>query len=371
VPAYLDYNATAPVRREAAEAVARALASVGNPSSVHAFGRTARRIVEDAREAVAALIGARPSEIVFTSSGTEANALAIEGAGRARVLASMIEHESVLAAARSVAPAATRLPVGGDGVIDLDAFVRHLGQQGRDALVSVMLANNETGVIQPVAAVAQRAHAVGALVHCDAVQQAGKGPIDVRALGVDLLTLSAHKLGGPQGVGALFVADRIALSARLKGGGQERGRRAGTENVPGIAGFAAAAVAAHAGLADAPRIAALRDRLEAEALRLHPSARIFGASSPRLPNTSCIGLPGLPSETQVMVLDLEGIAVSAGAACSSGKVRVSHVLTAMGATADEAASAIRVSLGWDSSADDIDRFLAAWGGMARRLRRAA
>lgn len=365
-PVYLDYNATAPVRPEAAAAVADALAATGNPSSVHRFGRAARKRVEDAREQVAALIGAAPGEIVFTGGGSEANALALAGAGRKRVLVSAIEHDSVLATAAFLDPETPRIPATGDGTADLDALSRLLARLDGAAIVSVMLANNESGVIQPVAEVARRAHAAGALVHCDAVQAAGKIAVDVAALGVDLLSLSAHKLGGPQGVGALWVSERVALAPSLRGGGQERGRRAGTENVPGIAGFGAAAAAARHGLADNARIAELRKKLEGAVLVRSNRARIAGIAAPRLPNTSCIVLPGLASETQVMALDLAGIAVSAGSACSSGKVRPSHVLAAMGLPAEEASAAIRVSLGWATTEADVARFVEAWSAMAAR-----
>jgi cysteine desulfurase len=370
-PVYLDYNATAPVRPEASAAVAGALALTGNPSSVHGFGRRARKCVEDAREQVAALIGAAPADIVFTGSGTEANALALSGAGRKRILVSAIEHDSVLAAAAALDPEAPRIPAKRDGTVDLEALDRLLAERGRDALVSVMLANNETGVIQPVAEIARRAQAAGALVHCDAVQAAGKIPVDVGVLGADLMSLSAHKLGGPQGAGALYVSERIALAPALRGGGQERGRRAGTENVPGIAGFGAAAAAARRDLGAFARVGELRDKLEAGVLARSNRARrlgvrIAGAEAPRLPNTSCIVLPGVASETQVMALDLAGVAVSAGSACSSGKVRPSHVLGAMGLPPEEAASAIRVSLGWASQPADVDRFVEAWSAMAAR-----
>jgi cysteine desulfurase len=363
---YLDHNATAPVRPEAAAAMVEALAHVGNPSSVHAFGRAARKRVEDARERVAGLIGAAPGTIVFTGGGTEANALALAGAGRARILASAIEHDSVLANAAAIDPESPRIPVTRDGVVDLDALDRMLRSAGAGVLVSLMLANNETGVIQPVAAAAQRAHAAGALVHCDAIQAAGKIPVDVRALGVDLLSVSAHKLGGPQGVGALYVAESVAPSALWRGGGQERGRRAGTENVPGIAGFGAAAAAALRDRAAYARLSTLRDGLEQAISARSNRAWIAGAGAPRLPNTSCIVLPGVKSETQVMALDLAGIAVSAGAACSSGKVRPSHVMTAMGASAEEAAAAIRVSLGWTSADGDVERFVEAWSRLGAR-----
>lgn len=365
-PLYLDYNATAPVRPEAAAAVSDTLALVGNPSSVHRFGRAARKCVEDARDRVAALIGAAPGGIVFTGGGTEANALALAGAGRKRLLVSAIEHESVLANAASIDSETLRIPVTREGIVDLDALDRLLAGRGGETLVSLMLANNETGVVQPVAEAARRAHAAGALLHCDAVQAAGKIAVEVGALGADLLSLSAHKLGGPQGVGAVYVSEHIALAATLHGGGQERGRRAGTENVSGIAGFGAAAAAARRDLAAHARIAELRDRLEAAVLARSNRARIAGAGAPRLPNTSCIVLPGMASETQVMALDLAGIAVSAGSACSSGKVRPSHVLAAMGAAAEEASAAIRVSLGWASAPADIERFVEAWSGLAAR-----
>jgi cysteine desulfurase len=353
---YLDYNATAPVRPEVREAVAEALAALGNPSSVHRYGQKARRRVEEARESVAALVGAQPAEVVFTSGGTEANNLALRGSGRAHILASEIEHESVLAAL----PQATRVPVDGNGVIRAEmleaAFAAHAGP----ALVSVMLANNETGVIQPVKAVAALAHAHGALAHCDAVQAAGKIPVDFEALGVDFMSLSAHKLGGPQGVGALVVRDGTSIAALLRGGGQERSLRAGTENMPGIVGFGAAASAVREALEGYALIAVLRDRLESGVRAIAPKCRFFGQSVDRLANTACFTMPGVPSETQVIALDLAGFAVSAGSACSSGKVRPSHVLRAMGASEAEAGSAIRVSLGWLTEAVEIDRFLEAW-----------
>ncbi|WP_119462345.1 cysteine desulfurase family protein [Rhodospirillaceae bacterium SYSU D60014] len=356
---YLDYNATAPARPAVIAAMARALALCGNPSSVHQFGRTARRQVEEARERVAALVHARPEQVTFTSGGTEANNLALTGTGRDRLVLSAIEHDSVLRAA----PEAEILPVSTDGIVDLAALAEGLGRDPRPALLSVMLANNETGVIQPVAEAAEIARAHGALLHCDAVQAAGKVPLDITALGVDLLSLSAHKLGGPQGIGALVVGDDLALRPLLRGGGQERSRRAGTENVAAIVGFGVAAEEAAAELPAQGRIAQLRDRLERRVRETAPEARVFGAASPRLPNTSCFAWAGMPSETQVMALDLAGIAVSAGSACSSGKVRASHVLRAMGATVEEAGSAIRVSLGWRSTEVDIDRFIEAWSGL--------
>lgn len=367
---YLDYNATAPVRPAAAAAVAEVLALTGNASSVHGFGRRARARVEDAREAVAELAGARPEQVVFTSGGTEANnqALAWVAGGRTqvaagrRILVSAGEHDSILRAA----PEAVRVPLDPVGIVDLPALGVLLAGNPAPTLVSVMLANNETGVIQPVAEVARMARAAGALVHCDAVQAAGKIPLDFADLGVDLMSLSAHKLGGPQGVGALVVGEESGLEPLLRGGGQERRRRAGTENVIGIAGFAAAAREAARDLADFAGLVRWRDRLEAGVRALAPAARLFGAGAPRLVNTACFALPGLGAETQVMALDLAGVAVSAGAACSSGKVQPSHVLRAMGADEETADCAIRVSLGWASEAADVEAFLEAWGALLRR-----
>ena len=359
---YLDYNASAPIRPEALAAMTAALAEPGNASSVHGPGRRARRLVEEARAQVATLAGAEAGWVTFTSGGTEANNLALRGLPASRILVSTGEHESVLQAA----PEAQRIPLTADGLVDLDALAAALQAAPAGALVSVMLANNETGVIQPLAQVVALAGAAGAWVHCDAVQAAGKIPLDMAALGVDLLTLSAHKLGGPQGVGALLARPGLPLQPLQRGGGQERRLRAGTENLPGIAGFGAAAAAARRDLPAMARLAELRDRFEAEALVLAPDLTVFGRGAPRLPNTSCVALAGLPAETQLMALDLAGVAVSSGAACSSGKVQPSHVLSAMGASPAEAGSAIRVSLGWASKAEDIDCLLAAWGDLYRR-----
>ncbi len=354
-PVYLDHNATTAVRPEAREAAARALDLTGNASSVHGSGRTARRLVEDAREQVAALVGADAAGVVFTSGGTEANNLGILGAGRDRVLASAVEHPSVLKAR----PGTLEIPVDGEGLVDLDALEALLSDDDRPALVSVMLANNETGVIQPVAEISAIAHKLGALVHCDAVQAAGKIPVDIKALGPDMMTLSAHKIGGPAGVGALVLAGDEPIEPVQRGGGQERGHRAGTENVPGIAGFAAAALRALAGLDAFAGLAAWRDDME-KRLGGHAGARVFGAGAPRLANTSCLTMPGIKAETQIIALDLAGVAVSAGAACSSGKVEPSHVLAAMGVDLDDAAQAIRVSLGWNTTEQDVEQLIEAW-----------
>jgi cysteine desulfurase len=363
IESYLDWNAAAPLRPEAAVAMSEALGRWGNPSSVHRRGRAARQIIEGARVAVAGLLGdVDPSGVVFVSGGTEANHLALIGAGRERVLVSAIEHDSV----RHAVPAAEIIPVGPEGIVALNALDRLLGADARPALVSVMYANNETGVIQPVAEIAAIARRHGAVFHCDAVQAAGKVALEVGTIGADLVTLSAHKIGGPPGVGALVVTGGIDLTPLLRGGGQEHRRRAGTENLPGIAGFAAAAAAAE--LTAYERVAALRDRLETEIAAIAPEAVVLGAAAPRLPNTSAIAMPGVAAETQIVALDLDGVMVSAGAACSSGKVGPSHVLAAMRVDPEIAASTIRVSLGWSSSEAEVGHFLRAWTALYRRCR---
>lgn len=356
--AYLDHNATSPMRPAVLDAMVEALRAGGNPSSVHRTGRAARARLDAARRQVAALVGALPSEVIFTSGGTEANNIAMACTARKRLLVSAVEHESVLKAV----PRAEIIPVDRNGIVDLSALERMLAGSER-ALVSVMLANNETGVIQPVAEIARLARAADALVHCDAVQAAGKVPVDVHGLGVDYLSLSAHKLGGPTGVGALVVRAGAPFASDRKGGGQESSRRAGTENVAGIVGFGAAAEASHGGLGTA----SLRDRVEIELRSIALRARIYGDAVPRLPNTTCISMPGVRAETQVMALDLAGVCVSAGAACSSGKVTRSAVLSAMGVEPAEAETAIRISCGWNTASEDIDCLIAAWKGLYIRV----
>jgi cysteine desulfurase len=361
---YLDHNATTPVRDVAASAMAEMLQHVGNPSSVHRAGRAARQKLEAARDTVARAIGLPAGgTLIFTSGGTEANALALTGTGRRRILRSTTEHESVRAAAPAI-----EIPVTADGLVDPAVLDAVLAEGGEPALVSVMAANNETGINQPVVSLAAQAHAGGALVHCDAIQAIGKIGFDMAALGLDLVSISAHKFGGPPGIGALALAPGLHLAALQRGGGQERGMRAGTENLPGIAGFAAAIEAAVAELDTFAGLAALRDAMERTLQGIEPDSVLFGGRTARLPNTSCIALPGLSSELQIMALDLAGIGVSAGAACSSGKVRPSHVLEAMGASAELARSAIRISLGRDTTERDIARLVEAWGALARRRR---
>jgi len=354
-PVYLDWNAGAPLHAAARDAMAQAFAVAGNPSSVHGAGRAARRIVEDARADIARLLGTKSERVVFTGGGTEANALALNGADPARSLVSAVEHDCVCGALRGAA----EIPVTADGVVDMDALARLLAEK-RPALVAVMLANNETGVLQPVEEIARLAHAAGARVHCDAVQAFGRIDIDFAGLGADTLAVSAHKLGGPQGVGALIARSDALLVPLFAGGGQERGLRPGTHNVAGIAGFAAAA-------RQGARIdASARDRLEGALRAAVPGVEIYGAAARRLPNTSCLRLAGVPAQTQIMAMDIDGFAVSAGAACSSGKVKESRVLAAMGAGSG-AGEAIRVSLGPTTTDAELDAFAASWIAMARRL----
>ena len=373
---YLDWNATTPLRPEAREAMAAAWDHLGNPSSVHAEGRQARRLVEDARAAVSGAVGALPRNVVFTSGGTEANALALTpGLRRAaglpveRLVVSAIEHASVLAGGRFPAAATGTLGVTRSGLVDLSRL-RTLLESGPPALVSVMLANNETGAVQPVAEVAEIVHAAGGLLHVDAIQALGKITFDINTINADLVTLSAHKIGGPKGVGALVLAEGTAgFEPLLRGGGQERGHRAGTENVAGIAGFGAAAKAAIAALDhEANRLERLRDRLES-GLCQTPDAVVFAADAQRLPNTTLFTVPGLRAETAVIGFDLAGIAVSSGSACSSGKVQPSHVLEAMGVGPELAQGAVRLSLGWSTSEADVDFAIKAWRKLAGTLLR--
>ena len=362
---YFDWNATAPLRPEARAAMLAALDAPQNASSVHAEGRTARGIVEEARRKVAALAGAEPSNVIFTSGATEANMLALTPAlggvpRRERLFVSAIEHPSVRSGGRFAADVIEEVSVTATGVIDLDALKQTL-TRFEHPLVSVMLANNETGVVQPIRAVAELVHAAGGILHVDAVQGAGRMPVDMAALGADLLSLSSHKIGGPQGAGALIRRTGLSPEPLIKGGGQERGFRAGTENVAAIAGFGAAAEAAANSLTTEPaRVAALRDRLESELRSTTPDLVIFAAGIGRLPNTSLVAVPGTKAETALIAFDLKGIALSSGSACSSGKVQPSHVLAAMGVEPALARAALRISLGWETIETDLDLCLNAW-----------
>ena len=374
---YLDHNATTPVDPAAADAVDQAMRDdFGNASSVHAWGQRAKARLDRARTAVAALLGGEPTEIVFTSGGTESDVMALRGAaealeatGRRHVVVSTIEHEAVLQTARALARRGWEvswLPVGRDGLVspaDLEALVTD-----RTAIVSVMLANNEVGTIQPIAALAALAHARGALFHTDAVQAAGKVPIDVAALGVDLLSVSAHKFSGPKGAGALWIRRGTRLVAQATGGRQERNRRAGTENVPALAGMGVAAERAIARLADVPRVAALRDTLEDGLLAAVAGTHVNGRRDARVANTSNVGFEGIEAESLVIAFDLEGIAVSTGSACSSGTLEPSHVLKAMGLDPLDTLNAIRFSLGFSTTADDVARVVAVAPALVDRLR---
>jgi cysteine desulfurase len=378
---YLDWNASAPLRPAAREAAYAALELCGNPSSVHGEGRGARRLVEDARSEVGALVGADPRNVIFTSGGTEANALALSPAIHVggdkrpfeRLLMSAIEHPSILAGGRFEPSSVERIPVGVSGKIDLAALEQRLEALAREnvrVMVSLMVANNETGVIQPVTETAEIVHRHGRLLHVDAVQAAGRIALDIDALGADLLTLSAHKVGGAKGAGALVKREEALhiVEPLIRGGGQERGSRAGTENVAAIAAFGAAAAECRTSLAvEAAYMAALRARLEAGVRALTPEAVIFGAEAERLPNTTLVAMPGGKAETLVIGFDLDGIAVSSGAACSSGKVAPSHVLAAMGVPPELARGAIRISLGPTTTEVEIDRFLNVWQRLTKSL----
>jgi cysteine desulfurase len=370
---YFDWNATALLREEARVAVLAAMGVTGNASSVHAEGRAARSLVEHAREQVASLVGAQPKNVTFTSGATEANMLAltpaIEIGGRKeprdRLLVSAIEHPSVRSGGRFAGERVEELPVTGEGVIDLVALTHALKKSVRP-LVSVMLANNETGVIQPVAQIADIVHAANGVLHVDAVQGPGRIDCDIGTLGADMLSISSHKLGGPMGVGALVRRGDIHLAEPLiRGGRQERGLRAGTENVAALAGFGAAAVAAKQ--TDVGRMTAMRERLESDLQAATPQAVIFGAAAPRLPNTTLFAVPGLKAETAIIAFDLNGVAVSSGSACSSGKVQASHVLAAMGVEPSLSRGAVRVSLGWTTTEADLEALLTAWNKVVSSL----
>jgi cysteine desulfurase len=369
---YLDYNATAPLRPEARQAMLDALSAGGNASSVHAEGRDARRRIEEARMEVARLVGGDAKRTTFTGGGTEANVTVLTPDWRLGgkphradvLLVGATEHVSVLAGGRFAPDQVRQVPVDADGVLNLPALrhmVEGVNANRRRALVSVMLANNETGVLQPIAAIAAIARKAGAIVHTDAIQAAGRIPVDIAALGVDVLTLSAHKIGGPQGAGAIVRASGgLTFAPLLTGGGQEKHHRAGTENVAAIAGFGAASKAALRALSRAQGWSAWRDELADAVAESGRKIWVFGAAAPRLPQTLCLGVEGIPAETLVIALDLEGIAVSSGSACSSGKVAPSHVLAEMGVPANIARTAIRLSLGWESRKEDLDSFRTTW-----------
>ena len=353
--AYLDHNATSPLREIVKQAMRAAMDVEGNASSGHREGRLARKLLDDSREAVAQAVGVLAPMVVFTSGGTEADNMAIRSAPVERILVSAIEHPAVLEAARVADKPVKFIPVTDQGVVDLDALAAML--VGPKALVSVMLANNETGVVQPVREIVALAQERGALVHTDAVQAFGKIPVNFGLLGVDMVTIAAHKVGGPPAVGALVVRDGLPIAPLMLGGGQELRRRAGTENLISIAGFAAVAREKNI------EFGMLRDELESSL----EGAVIHGRAAPRLPNTTCFSQPGLTAETLLMNFDLEGIAVSSGSACSSGKVGRSHVLDAMGVAPELARGAVRISLGWNTRPEHIEHFATVWRKLKARL----
>lgn len=368
---YLDYNANAVPRPEALAAASAAMAHVGNPSSVHTAGRKAAAILAGARDQVAALADVPARSVVFTSGATEANNMAIMGAPQQRLIISAIEHDSVREPAHRAGKDLVVIGVDGHGVLDMNALETALNSAPEPALVSVMAANNETGVIQPTADIARMVHDHGSVFHCDAVQAAGKIDLAPITAVADLISLSAHKCSGPMGAGALIVRAGTGRTPLINGGGQELGARAGTENLSGIAGFGAAAEMALYELRDMTRLVELRDALEAELLALSADIAVAGRDAPRTANTSCIVMPGMPAETQVMAFDLAGIAVSAGAACSSGKIHQSHVLKAMGFDDAQTRSAIRVSMGWQTKPQDIEAFIAVWKDIYSRADKGA
>lgn len=364
---YLDHNATTPLKAVSRAALLDCLDFPANPSAIHKAGRTAKRLLEDARGTVAATFNLGPRDVVvFTGGATEANNLALLGSGMERLIVSAIEHPSVLQAAVNSGLAVDILPVTPDGIIDVAALENLLKGNTQQTLLSVMLVNNETGVIQPVTEVTRLARQYGALVHTDAVQAAGRMTLDVQALGVDFVSLSSHKIGGPQGVGCLIIANCAVVTPLLRGGNQEKNLRAGTENLAGIAGFAAALK--DIDIAGFEKLAAWRDRIEAELQTTAPDLHIFGGAAPRVANTTMFALPKASSETQLIALDLAGICVSNGSACSSGTVKASHVLRAMGVDDGIAQCAMRVSLGWTTAQKDVDGFIAAWQKMHARLK---
>jgi len=368
---YFDYNATAPIREVAKDAVVGALCTTGNPSSVHGPGQAAKACMDAARADLAEQLGCGINDVIFTSGGTESNNWIVTNAvhtwGCLSCLVGATEHPSMLGPIRRSGVPMSILPVLPNGVLDLSAFDEVLATQTAPFFVAIMLANNETGVVHPITQIAERVHAAGGFLHVDAAQAFGKIPMNFAALGADSMTVVSHKLGGPCGIGALVVRSNLSITGTIFGGGQELGRRAGTSNVAGIAGFAAAANEACQQLPDFAKLAELRDRLAALLRVCEPNLVVFGEDAPRLPNTLCCSAPGFAAATQVLAMDLAGFAVSSGSACSSGKVKTSHVLSAMGATDELAECAIRISLGWLSTDDEIDEFANHWGHALARL----
>lgn len=360
LPAYLDYNASAPAKPRVLEAMFDVLKETGNASSIHFYGRNARKHVEAARLQLARALDVGPQQIVFNSGATEGNNTIIKGFAGKRILVSAIEHPSILESGVAV----EQIAVTRDGIIDLESFEQQISKGEAPSLISIMLVNNETGVIQPVAEAAAIAKRYGALVHTDAVQALGRIPFTRESLGVDFITLSSHKIGGPQGAGAICFAAKAPLPKLMHGGGQERRQRAGTENVAAIAGFGLAADLAISEMPSFQALSSLRDKLETQLLQ-KSDVTIYGQKTARVSNTTSFSLTDAPSETQLMNYDLSGVCVSSGSACSSGTIKPSHVLLAMGASEEDAKCAIRVSLGWNSTEKDIEKFLEAWNKISK------
>lgn len=361
-PIYLDYNATAPLLPPLAEKM-RAIEGLPlNPSSIHSYGRRAKKYIEDARKTLAELLAVWPDEIIFTASGTESNNMALGGLPNYRLAVAATEHSSVINVAKEK-PESIILPVDESGLLRMDALEEALRTSGEKTLVSVMLANNETGVIQPIKEIAERVHAHGALLHCDAVQAFGKMPFDFGTLGADMLTVAAHKIGGPVGVGVLVVRNDLLVRPLLRGGGQEKRRRAGTENVAAIAGFGWLAKS----LPDLSQCRKWINDIEKQIVNVSRETLVAGRAAPRLNNTLNLTMPGVSSETQLMNFDLAGICVSAGSACSSGRIEPSHVLRAMGYSDEQANCALRISLGWATTETEVKEFIAKWLEIYQRL----
>lgn len=357
---YLDYNATVPIRPEVIKLMAEVMSEGGNPSSVHTLGRKAKARMEEARSIIASAINCRPQMIVFTSGGTEANNMAILSTGKSRLITSTVEHDSVRSAASRFDGKVDYLAVDNNGQIDLDALEKLLKRDAENTIISILYANNETGVLQDIKKISTICHEAGAILHIDAIQALSKIPIDFKEMGVDLMSISSHKTGGPQGVGALVAHEKLPVKSFILGGGQELGRRGGTENIAGIAGFAKAVSMAEQSFQKMKMVEKWRDEIEQEIMEYSNEALFFGKNSLRLPNVSTIYMPNVSSETQVMNFDLDKICISSGSACSSGKVKASHVIEAMVKDKNIASSTIRVSLGWASEHSDAEAFIKSW-----------
>ncbi len=359
-PIYLDYNATALIRPEVIDLMAEVMREGGNPSSVHAYGRNAKARLEGARAAITRAVNCRPQMVIFTSGGTEANNMAVFSCHRNRLITTSAEHDSLRSVSERFEGTVDVIGVDQDGLVDVVALKKALDTGGENTIVSILYANNETGVLQDVRVISEIVHDAGALLHIDAIQAFGKVPLDFLDMGVDMMSISSHKIGGPQGVGALIAREKLPVKSFILGGGQEHGRRGGTENIAGVAGFGLAASMVPESLEKMKTLRIWRDEIESDLKTHAPDVMFLGQGADRLPNVSTIHMPGVMSETQVMNFDLAGICVSAGSACSSGKVKASHVGLAMTGDENIASSTIRMSLGWGSEHSDVEAFLTAW-----------